>query len=139
MSTQIKKKKEFVCIISLKSYHFIFLKYALHNIFRKLKKFKKSKYYMINKLKFSKCVVLPKKKKRFTFLRSPHGHKRSMEQFEICHYKCNIELHFFLFSQTNDIFEDSKIFINFFIKNLFLLFLPNVFISIKQHIILFNK
>jgi small subunit ribosomal protein S10 len=59
---------------------------------------------------FFKVVMLPKKKKRFTLIRSPHVNKKSKEHFEIAKhqrlYQVNLtpqELQTFLFRVPNDL------------------------------------
>jgi len=54
-----------------------FNKYKLNSIILELKK------YAEIKLLDQKIISLPKKKKKFTILKSPHVHKKARDQFEL--------------------------------------------------------
>ncbi len=52
------------------------------------------------------CVSLPKQKKKFCVIRSPHKHKDSREDFELLLSKKLIHLEFSEFSSMFDLIED---------------------------------
>ena len=93
-----KHKNVLVYTFSITSINNFFLKKALKYIFFYYKKYKKQRTSLIiePEIKYKKEIpfidlcsinVLPQKKKKFTYLRSPHVHKRAQEHFGIVLHK----------------------------------------------------
>src|SRR5262245_3164522 len=76
--------------IFLTSYSFVFINKAIHFISRRWKRWLTTTPSFRNNV--SSITVFPVKIRKYTYYRSPHGHKRSREQFEVRIYKVSISL-----------------------------------------------
>ena len=73
--------------IILQSFYYNILKIFLKN-FNSLLKVNKIFNYNVLKIKI---ISLPKKKKLYTVLKSPHVHKQAREQFGLNIHKCGVD------------------------------------------------
>lgn len=142
----LKKKKNVPPIttcfyIYFYSYDFIFLNKAFFYIkyFYKKMLFTFNSFLPLNYIYFGKIIFLKKRKKCITVLRSPHGHKKTMEHFIFNNYKAFVK---FSINTSNISDIKRKVFVNilfrYMLHCLCLNLFQNVFIIVKKREI-FNK
>ena len=73
------------CTLTLKSFHFIYIKKSINHIIQavNLWKIPVNEFILINQ---------PTKSKKYTLLRAPHVHKKSREQYEFVKKKAKLVL-----------------------------------------------